>query len=68
MTALKSTRKKSPPGAPVGNKNASRHAGEPTAQVCLRLPESVIEHYRGQAAEQGVPLATLLVQVLLRRP
>lgn len=58
--------RKAPPGAPLGNKNASRHGGEETQQVCLRLPAGLLAHYRARAAADGAPLASILTGTLIQ--
>ena len=63
-------RKSSPPpkalpGAPRGNKNASKH-GEATERVSLRLPASLLAHYRARAADDQTTLAAILTGTLVQ--
>ena len=65
MSSRKSTAsRKAPAGAPLGNKNASRHGGEETDRVSLRLPASLLSHYRARAAADGSTLSAILTGTL----
>jgi len=67
MPSRKSTApRKASAGAPLGNKNASRHGGEETDRVSLRLPSSLLTHYRNRALADNSTLSAILTGTLIQ--